>query len=257
MTGTEDTNMDHHEHLTWKIGTRNGLTVYELADGRTIPHVCGSDGDEDPPDPQDPPTPTPTPGDPLSQLQSELNRVATRESAAGKRQAERELLERTGFQNRTELEAFVTAAREREEQELTETQRLQRAAEQREQQAAAREAQANEREHRANIRQAIVDAGVGNHLDDPDLRQARRQLVERLVDVEVGADEATIQNALASVRATAPELFAATDPNPDPNPAPRAPSGVPRGQAPRTPPANGKTRVDEHVERIKARTGIQ
>ena len=240
---------------------RNGWPVLVYADGRVRPIIeGGSDGDPagDPPDPSTTAPAPPAPADPLAALQTELTRVATRESAAGRRAAERELLEAAGFQSRDEMLGAIAAARMREEAELNDAQRAQRQAEQREQAAAAREAAAAEQAHHAAVRMAIVDSGVGALIEDPEQRAQRRALVERLVDVEVGADADAIAHAIEAVRLTAPELFTAPAPAPGGGFAPpTAPSSLPRGQAPRTQPPSSKSRVDEIVEGVKARTGIR
>lgn len=169
----------------------DGWPAIVYPDGRVRPVVQGGDGPTDENENDENETAPPAGPDGLDQLQNELTRIGTRENAAGRRAAERDLLQSAGFSNRDEFDRFVREAREREEAQLTETQRQQKAAEDRERQAEQRERAAAEREHRASIATALVDA---------DVPRDRRQLVERLVDVEVGADEATIAAAIDAVR---------------------------------------------------------
>ncbi|MFI9391915.1 hypothetical protein ACIG53_13640 [Streptomyces bauhiniae] len=157
--------------------------------------------------------------------QDRLGKMLTREKAQGERGAVRRLLSQLGFDNPKALTEFVTAQREAEQAALSEVERREQAAAERELQAARREEQAAERERAALRRAALVALGAeGDDLTD----------AERLLAVDDDADEAQIQAAAEQLRTRRPELFGDVR-----TPVPAAPAGAPAGRGPiRTTPAS-------------------
>lgn len=155
--------------------------------------------------------------------QDRLGKMLTREKAQGERAAIKRLLTTLGFDTPKALTDFVTAQREAEQAALTEVERREQAAAERELQAARREELAAERERAALRRAALVALGASGE----DLTDA-----ERLLAADDDADEAQIQAAAEALRARRPELFGDVR-----SPVPAAPAGAPAGRGPtRTPP---------------------
>ncbi|MEV4907553.1 hypothetical protein AB0N46_23260 [Streptomyces albidoflavus] len=151
--------------------------------------------------------------------QERLGKMLTKEKAQGERAAIKRLLTQLGFDNPKALTEFVTTQREAEQAALSEVERREQAAQERELQAARREELAAERERAALRRAALVALGA----EGDDLVDAERLLA---VDDE-DADEAQIQSAAESLRARRPELFGEVR-----TPVPAAPAGAPAGRGP-------------------------
>ncbi|MEU3973399.1 hypothetical protein [Streptomyces bacillaris] len=151
--------------------------------------------------------------------QDRLGKMLTREKAQGERAALKRLVAQLGFDNPKALTEFVTTQREAEQAALSEVERREQAAAERELQAARREELAAERERSALRRAALVALGAGGD----DLVDAERLLA---VDDE-DADEAQIQSAAEALRARRPELFGEVR-----TPVPAAPAGAPAGRGP-------------------------
>ncbi|GAB2751635.1 MULTISPECIES: hypothetical protein [Streptomyces] len=151
--------------------------------------------------------------------QDRLGKMLTREKAQGERAGIKRLLSQLGFDSPKALSEFVTAQREAEQAALSEVERREQAAAERELQAARREEQAAERERAALRRAALVALGAKGD----DLVDAERLLA---VDDE-DADEAGIQAAAEALRARRPELFGEVR-----TPVPAAPAGAPAGRGP-------------------------
>jgi hypothetical protein len=151
--------------------------------------------------------------------QDRLGKLLTREKAQGERAAIKRLLTVLGFDTPKALTEFVTAQRETQQAALTEVERREQAAAERELQAARREELAAERERAALRRAALVALGA----EGDDLVDAERLLA---VDDE-DADEAQIQSAAETLRARRPELFGEVR-----TPVPSAPAGAPAGRGP-------------------------
>ncbi|GGV02535.1 hypothetical protein GCM10010211_82360 [Streptomyces albospinus] len=157
--------------------------------------------------------------------QDRLGKLLTREKSQGERAAIKRLLATLGFDSPKALTEFVTAQREAEQAALSEVERREQAAAERELQAARREELAAERERAALRRAALVALGVSGE----DLVDAERLLTTDDDD----ADEAQIQSAAEALRARRPELFGDVR-----GPVPAAPGGAPAGRGPsRTLPA--------------------
>ncbi|MDN0193899.1 hypothetical protein [Streptomyces sp. S.PNR 29] len=150
--------------------------------------------------------------------QERLGKMLTREKAQGERAAIKRLLTTLGFDSSKSLTEFVTAQREAEQAALSEVERREQAAAERELQAARREELAAERERAAMRRAALVALGASGE----DLTDA-----ERLLATEDDADEAQIQAAAEALRDRRPELFGEAR-----TPVPAAPAGAPAGRGP-------------------------
>ncbi len=152
--------------------------------------------------------------------QDRLGKLLTREKAQGERAAIKRLLATLGFDTPKALTEFVTTQREAEQAALTEVERREQAAAERELQAARREELAAERERAALRRAALVALGASGE----DLVDAERLLATDDED----ADDAQVQAAAEALRSRRPELFGeARTP-----PVPTAPAGAPAGRAP-------------------------
>ncbi|MET8681841.1 hypothetical protein ABZW18_30735 [Streptomyces sp. NPDC004647] len=151
--------------------------------------------------------------------QDRLGKMLTREKAQGERAAIKRLLSTLGFDTPKALTEFVTVQREAEQAALSEVERREQAAAERELQAARREELAAERERAALRRAALVSLGA----EGDDLVDAERLLA---VDDE-DADEAQISTAAEALRSRRPELFGEVR-----RQVPAAPDGAPAGRGP-------------------------
>ncbi|WP_405803370.1 hypothetical protein [Streptomyces sp. NBC_01187] len=151
--------------------------------------------------------------------QDRLGKMLTREKAQGERAAIKRLLSTLGFDTPKGLTEFVTAQREAEQAALSEVERREQAAAERELQAARREELASEREQAAIRRAALVALGA----EGDDLTDAEQLLAVH----EEDADEAQIQAAAEALRSRRPELFGEVR-----SPVPAAPAGAPAGRGP-------------------------
>ncbi|MER6086817.1 hypothetical protein [Streptomyces bluensis] len=150
--------------------------------------------------------------------QDRLGRLLAKEKAQGERAAVKRLLSALGFDTPQALTEFVTAQREAERAALTEVERREQSAAERELQAARREELAAERERAAVRRAALVALGASGE----DLIDA-----ERLLAADDDADEKQIQAAGEALRARRPELFGEVR-----TPVLAAPAGAPAGRGP-------------------------
>ncbi|MFF2650458.1 hypothetical protein [Streptomyces sp. NPDC058045] len=151
--------------------------------------------------------------------QDRLGKMLTREKAQGERAAVKRLLSTLGFDTPKALSEFVTTQREAEQAALSEVERREQVAQERELQAARREELAAERERAALRRAALVALGA----EGDDLLDAERLLS---VDDE-DAGEAQFQAAAEQLRARRPELFGEARTR-----VSAAPGGAPAGRGP-------------------------
>ncbi|MFJ5029507.1 hypothetical protein ACIQB5_15585 [Streptomyces sp. NPDC088560] len=195
-------------------------------DGRPIYPILGASSDDETNDQlgdvgDDGPEPQ------VTVTQDRLGKLLTREKAQGERAAIKRLLATLGFDTPKALAEFVTAQREAEQAALTDVERREQAAADRELQASRREELAAERERAALRRGALVALGASGE----DLADAERLLIS-----DADADETQIQAAAEALRARRPELFGEIRTPP----VPAAPAGAPAGRAPtRTAPPPG------------------
>lgn len=187
-------------------------------DGRPVFPICGASSEDETNDQLD----DADGGGQEQQVtvtQDRLGKMLTREKAQGERAAIKRLLSTLGFDTPKALTEFVTAQREVEQAALSEVERREQAAAERELQAARREELAAEREGAALRRAALVALGAAGD----DLVDAEQLLA---VDDE-DADDAQIQAAAEALRVRRPELFGEVR-----NPVPAAPAGAPAGRGP-------------------------
>lgn len=135
----------------------------------------------------------------ITVTQDRLGKMLTREKAQGERAAVKRLLSGLGFDTSKDLTEFVTSQREAEQAALSEVERREQAASERELQAARREEAAAERECAALRRAALVALGASGD----DLVDAERLLATDDED----ADEGQISAAAEALRSRRPELF--------------------------------------------------
>jgi hypothetical protein len=198
--------------------------------------VFYNDGGDPPTPPAGDPAPAdpPKPGPPAQRTftQAEVEALAAKEKAQGKRSAAKEFAEKHGFNSIEDAETFIAAARKAEEDSLSEQQKREKALADREAAADARERAAIARERAANQRAVLVGLGAtGVDLED----------AAALLRVADDADDATIAEAAAKLKERRPELFGVT-PATDPTAPqlPPAPGGAPAGGPPSRQSATGK-----------------
>jgi hypothetical protein len=185
----------------------------------------------DPPTPADPPKPGPPPSaSPAKEFsQEDLDRIAAKEKAQGQRAGARQALEEFaaehGFSNVDDAKAFIAAARQAQQDALSEEEKRRQELEKREQELAAREAAAVARERAAARRSVLVSLGAtGDDLED----------AAALLRVADDADDQAVREAAEALKGRRPELFGAAAPAPQPSQLPPAPGGAPAGGPPRT-----------------------
>jgi len=199
----------------------NGIAVfYNSGDPATPPAPPAVD-----PNPADPAVP-PKPGPPAARTftQAEVEALAAKEKAQGKRSAAKEFAEKHGFGSIEDAETFIAAARKAQEDALSEQEKREKALADREAAAEAREQAAVQRERAANRRAVLVGLGsTGDDLED----------AAALLRVADDADDAAVAEAAAKLKERRPELFGVTPATAPPaNQLPPAPGGAPAGGPP-------------------------
>lgn len=177
-------------------------------DGRPIYPDPGASGDD--------PTNSP-PADPKMFTQEQVTALLAREKQQDGRTAVKELLEQTGFPDAAALAAFIQDKKQAEADALSELERREKAATDKEQAAIARESAAA-RERAAQRRAALVALGATG----ADLADA-----EQLLSVPDDADDQALTEAAKALAARRPELFGTPRET-----APAAPGGSPAGAPP-------------------------
>ncbi|WP_331764403.1 hypothetical protein [Streptomyces anulatus] len=197
--------------------------------------VFYNDGGDPPeggtPNPAEPPKPTPPAQRTFTQ--AEVEALAAKEKAQGKRSAAKEFAEKHGFNTIEDAEQFIAAARQSQEAALSEQEKREKALADREARAEAREQAAAARERAANRRAVLVGLGAtGDDLDD----------AVALLRVDDDADDTAVQEAATKLKGRRPELFGTTPPaEPAVKPAmPPAPGGSPAGGPPARQAPSGK-----------------
>ncbi|MEU7435745.1 hypothetical protein AB0B07_33630 [Streptomyces sioyaensis] len=200
------------------------------------PAICYADGGKDP-TPEggaavEPPKPAPPAGKVFTQ--DEVAALAAKEKSQGERAGARKALEdfaaANGFKNADDAKAFIDAARQAQQDALSEEEKRRAELERREAELTARESAAIARERNANRRAVLVGLGAtGEDLDD----------AAALLRVEDNADDTAIQEAAAKLKERRPELFGVR-PAPAPSSLPPAPGGAPAGGPPARPASTGK-----------------
>ncbi|WP_425834151.1 hypothetical protein [Streptomyces fractus] len=190
---------------------RDGRPIYPIrgasAEDPSNEHLDDLDSDDGGPTPQ------------VTLSQDRLGKLLTREKSQGERAAVKRLLSALGFETPKALTEFVTAQRDAEQASLSELERREQAAKERELKAVQREQEAAARERAAVRRSALVALGASGE----DLTDAERLLA---IDDE-DTDEAQVQAAAEALRARRPELFGQVR-----APVRSAPGGAPAGRSP-------------------------
>lgn len=220
---------------TPRVATVNGWPAYVWPDGRVRPIVCGGEGPEGsgqpgagaagegtppPPPPGQPPAQPPAPpAEPPAADLDGLQRALDAAAASGQDAALRPLMDAVGVSDAAGLQEFVTAAVAQRDANLTEVERREQAAAERERVANERIATANAQARAAMVRAALVSAGMDGE-----------KVAGRVgwVTVPDGADQAAVDQAVATFREANPELFTTTNPG--------APGSVPGRPGQPTPP---------------------
>jgi hypothetical protein len=195
-----------------------------------------------PPAQADPPKPGPPPGPAKEFSQEDLDRIAAREKAQGKRSALKEFAEELGFTSAEDTAAFIAAAREAKQAALSDEERRRQELADLEAKAVAREQSAIARERDAIRKAALLGLGAtGVDLEDA------LALLERDLRESPDADEATVTAAAEALKERRAALFGAATPvTPPPGTLPPAPGGDPAGGS-----ARGRASKDDVNERMR------
>ncbi|MEU9188224.1 hypothetical protein AB0D14_27545 [Streptomyces sp. NPDC048484] len=188
-------------------------------DGRPIYPILGASSEDETNDHLDDADDSGSQEQQVTVTQDRLGKMLTKEKAQGERAAIKRLLSSLGFDTPKALTDFVTLQREAEQAAMTEVERREQVAAEKELQAARREELAAERERAALRRAALVSLGA----EGDDLVDAERLLA---VDDE-DADESQISAAAEALRSRRPELFGEVR-----RQVPAAPDGAPAGRGP-------------------------
>jgi hypothetical protein len=205
-----------------------------------------------PPTPADPPKPGPPPGPAKEFTQEDLDRIAAREKAQGKRSALKDFAEEHGFTSPEDAAEFIAAARKAKEDALSDEEKRRQELERREQELTAKETAALARE-RAAIRKAAV-MGLGAMGED--LADALAILDRDLAD-QPEADETAVTAAAEALKTRRPALFGqapAAGPPPQPG-LPPAPGGAPAGGGPK--PQASKDDVKDRARKRAEQMGFR
>jgi hypothetical protein len=195
-----------------------------------------------PPAQADPPKPGPPPGPAKEFSQEDLDRIAAREKAQGKRSALKEFAEELGFTSAEDTAAFIAAAREAKQAALSDEERRRQELADLEAKAVAREQSAIARERDAIRKAALLGLGAtGADLEDA------LALLERDLRESPDADEATVVAAAEALKERRAALFGTAAPaTPPPGTLPPAPGGDPAGGS-----ARGRASKDDVNERMR------
>lgn len=222
-----------------------GMSVFYNDGGNPPAPAAGEPKTVEPPKPGPPPVAK-------EFTQEDLERVAAREKAQGKRSALKEFAEEHGFSSPEDAATFIAAARQAQQDALTEQER------QAQQLAADRAKLEQERSQVEATRrtlkreQALTRLGALDTEDAPNLQDALAMLDRDLRD-QPDADDASLNKAAAALKARRPELFGTKAPETAP-PAvlPPAPGGAPAGGGtPRVPATKDDVKARAHAKAVK------
>lgn len=185
---------------------------------------------------------------PKTFTQEEVSAMLTREKDQGKRAAEEAIAKQLGV-SIEDAKKLIADAKKREDAEKSEAQKAREAADAEKAEAERNKSEAARERHATRVERALLRA-LPKDLDDDKL-DARVSKLTRLIDVEVGADDAAIKAAVEELRKEWPELFPTNGSgNGGKNPPP---PGDPKGKPPT--PKVGNDAYNKGLERAKARTG--
>lgn len=128
-------------------------------------------------------------------------KLAKKQVNAATRQAQAAMLEALGVDSIDDAAKIIAARKQADLDNMTEAERKLVAADEKLAAAEAREAAAVAKQHAVTVRAAMLEAGALP-------KYAKKGIA--LLDVEVGADDETIEAAVASLAADSPELFGET-----------------------------------------------
>lgn len=209
--------------IMWK-----GRPSWLYSDGTILPVISGGDGSGEGAGTEDNAgeggTGTGTTGEEPKFTQADLNRLLAREKSDGKRVAQAEFLQALGVTDLDEAKSVLQAAKDAEQQQLTEAQRAKREADAEKNKATQAQAEAATLRQAAMVERALIRAGIG--IDDKD-GDEQLELVSRMVVVEPDADQDAVNAAVADLKKKMPQLF-----SPEKKPEPKVPGGDP-GRQPR------------------------
>lgn len=184
--------------------------------------------------PADPPRPGP-PADPPLFTQADIDRIAVREKAQGKRSALADFAKEQGYNSIEDTEAFLAAARKAKDDQLSETEKREKDLADREKALEAERTTLASEKAATRREKALARLGAtGDDLDDAavilerDLRAAGDDV-----------DDAALTAAAEALKARRPMLFGTTVPA-VPGTPPPAPGGAPAGGPPPRTAAGGK-----------------
>lgn len=186
-----------------------GVSHWLFSDGRTLPVIRGGAPEDDPPaggtggaGGGQPPAGAPPAGQPRTFDQAELDRVAAREKSQGERAGQRKLLQTLGFDPETckpeDAKKVLDDWRAAQDASKDQATRDREAAATDRAAAAEDRRQAGAERHSLAVAQALIAAGLpGDDVADIGL----------LVKTEVGADAATVKQAVEDLKKKRPALF--------------------------------------------------
>jgi hypothetical protein len=134
--------------------------------------------------------------------QSEMQRIATREKAEGKRAGVKAFLEELGLASTDELKAIIKQKQDAEDAEKSELQKAQKAAAEATSRAAAAEAAAAAERQAIKVERQLVAAGVP---------PAKVEKVRGMLALDSDVDDEGITAAVDELRQEFPELFQKAD----------------------------------------------
>lgn len=194
-----------------------------------------------PPGTTDPPSGGAPPPTINTLTQEQFDLIIAREKSQAERLARKTQLEKLGFTSQEDLDKFVKTARDTELASMTEAERIKAEATTALAAATAeREAMTRER-HTTTVERELLRAGA------PIDKTGRLVL---LVEVEPGADQATVAAAVEAVKVEFPQMFGAAQPPGSPKPSSEPATGGP-------PPSrtNSTTAFERGREAARARLG--
>lgn len=202
----------------------------------------------DPPagDPETPPAPKPAPPAQRTFTQAEVEALAAKEKAQGKRSAAKEFAEKHGFTSIEDAEEFIAAARKAQEDALSEQEKQARQVEEERRRIEADKAALAAERRTVRLEQTLTRLGAVDTRDEqgneiPNLQDAMA-LLERELRAQPDADTDAITDAAQRIKARRPEFFgspAAAQSAPVTQ-LPPAPGGAPAGGPPARQAPTGK-----------------
>lgn len=185
--------------------------------------------------------------------QADVDRIVSQRVNETKTATERQVAESLGV-SIDEAKRIIAEAKEQEDAQKTEAQRAREAADAEKAAAAEEKKTAASDRHAAKVERALLRAGVTD--EDDEKLDKRLTRLSRLIDVEVGADEAAIKAAVDALKVEEPALFGTPageggGDNGEPKGVkpPKAPGSDPKGSPP--PPKQSEDAFSRGAERAK------